>query len=94
MIVSLRGEIIELSLDYLVLDVNGIGYECFISQNTYDKISQGEEKTININIHHQINESGQYLFGFFEKEEKKIFRLLISRKFPGIFSVKTRNITA
>ena len=50
MIVFLNGQIIELSLDRLVLDVNGIGYECFISQNTFDSISQKKEKKININI--------------------------------------------
>ena len=60
----------------LYLDVNGIGFEINISLNTFSAI-QGLESG-KLFTHLQVKEDGHTLFGFFEKEEKEIFLLLIS----------------
>ena len=58
------------------VDVHGVGYEVNVSLNTYSsiqKLSEGKLYT-----HLQIKEDGHTLYGFFDKEEKDIFLLLIS----------------
>jgi Holliday junction DNA helicase RuvA len=58
------------------LDVNGVGYEVNISLHTYEAIQSINEGKLY--THLQIKEDAHTLFGFFEKEEKDIFLLLIS----------------
>lgn len=78
MITQLIGKIIEKQPTYLVLDCNGIGYFVNISLQTYDKILQKEQENfLKIYTHLQIKEDGHHLFGFYEKQERTIFRLLI-----------------
>ena len=58
------------------IDVNSVGYEVNISLNTYSAI-QGLEKG-KLYIYLQVKEDAHTLFGFFEREEKEMFLLLIS----------------
>jgi len=58
------------------VDVNGVGYEVNVSLNTYSAIQKLQEGKLYTYL--QIKEDAHTLFGFFEKEEKDIFLLLIS----------------
>ena len=78
MIVSLKGKIQNLDINNLVLDVNGVGYECMITVNTYDYLSSKQDDEILIQTYHHITDSSQSLFGFIDEKEKIIFKLLIS----------------
>lgn len=72
----LEGKFTFKSPAQVYLDVNGVGYEVNISLNTYgfvQHLSEGRLFT-----HLQIKEDAHTLYGFFEKEEKDIFLLLIS----------------
>ena len=77
MIVSIKGKIIEKSPSEVVLDVNGLGYQCFITVNTYDKLGKlGEE--VALLTYFQVSENNNSLFAFHNKIEKDIFTMLIS----------------
>ena len=78
MISYLEGDIQDLTPTYLILDCNGVGYHLNISLNTFSKIESFLGKKIKIFTHLHIREDAHTLFGFFEKEERKVFRLLIS----------------
>ncbi len=72
----LKGIVAELTPLYCVIDCHGVGYEVEISLTTYEKIrSQAEIKLL---IHHHQNDEGVRLFGFYSKDEKALFRKLIS----------------
>jgi holliday junction DNA helicase RuvA len=58
------------------VDVNGVGYEVNISLNTYTHIQQLNEGKLYTWL--QVKEDGHTLFGFFDKEEKEMFVMLIS----------------
>jgi holliday junction DNA helicase RuvA len=58
------------------VDVNGIGYEVNITLNTYTAIQSLTEGKLFTYL--QIKEDAHTLYGFFEKEEKEMFILLIS----------------
>lgn len=58
------------------LDVHGVGYEVQISLHTYAAIQHLQEGKLF--THLQVKEDAHVLFGFYEKEEKEIFLMLIS----------------
>jgi Holliday junction DNA helicase RuvA len=72
----LEGKFTYKSPAQVYLDVNGVGYEVNISLHTYSAIQQLNQGKLF--THLQVKEDGHILFGFFEKEEKEIFLLLIS----------------
>lgn len=76
MIEYLRGTIDELTPTIAVLDLNGIGYQLFISLNTYSAI-QGK-KEIKLYVYEVIREDAHLLYGFAEKVERELFLQLIS----------------
>ncbi len=72
----LQGKFTYKSPAQVYIEVNGVGYELNISLNTYIAIQQMNEGKLF--VHLQIKEDGHTLFGFFDKEEKEMFLLLIS----------------
>ncbi len=76
MIYSLRGVIQELTPTNVVIDVNGIGYYIGVSLQTSQNLVQGSE--VLLYTQQIIREDAHLLFGFFSKEEKEMFNLLIS----------------
>jgi Holliday junction DNA helicase RuvA len=77
MIASLKGELIHKSPDKVVVDVNGVGYEVFLSSASLQKMpTVGEE--VFLHIHTSVREDSLTLFGFADMEEKEMFLLLIN----------------
>ena len=78
MITFLRGKISSLAQNSIELDVSGVGYNCIVSLNTSKFYSNKINEEIMILTYHHINETTNALFGFFDKDEKDMFELLIS----------------
>lgn len=74
MIDYLRGPVVHLESEYVVLDVQGIGYRVFCP-NPYAFAKT--EGPVTIYIHYQTREDATLLFGFPTREEQKLFRKLI-----------------
>ena len=72
MIGFLVGTIEEKFENYLLLDVNGVGYELLISNNTLVALPNINETT-KVLTYLQVKEDGVALYGFATKEEKQIF---------------------
>lgn len=77
MIVFLHGTLVEKTPAAATLDVNGVGYEVFISLNTYDRLPATGERCRLLTCHH-IREDAQLLFGFMQAEERTMFQRLIT----------------
>lgn len=78
MIGFLRGKKINLEIDHLLLDVQGVGYELWCSGRTLEKVqSFSSSDWISFWIHTHVREDQLQLFGFLEKEEKNLFLSLI-----------------
>jgi holliday junction DNA helicase RuvA len=71
----LEGKLAYKSPAMVHLDVNGVGYEVNISLNTYTHVQNLEKARLF--THLQVKEDGHVLYGFFEKQEKEVFVLLI-----------------
>lgn len=72
----ISGKVSDLSPTELILDNQGIGYSILISLQTYSAL-QGKE-SVKIYIYHHLHEDDELLYGFAEKKERYIFKLLIS----------------
>ncbi|TWI02309.1 Holliday junction DNA helicase subunit RuvA [Flavobacterium tiangeerense] len=76
MIAHLQGKLVEKSPTHIVIDCGGIGYHINISLHTYSLLPNTD--FIKVYTHLQIKEDAHTLFGFIEKSEREIFRLLLS----------------
>ena len=76
MIEYVKGEIVEITPAYAVIDVLGVGYGLNISLNTYSAI-QGKSEA-RLWVYEAIREDAYVLFGFGTKEERDMFLLLIT----------------
>lgn len=77
MIFSITGTVKIRQPDLLVLETGGIAYEIRIPYTTYNMISE-QGKDANVFTHLVHKEDRMELYGFFDRESLKIFRLLIS----------------
>ena len=76
MIVSIKGKLIRKMPDEIIIETGGLGYVCFISNNTYDNLPKpGEE--VSLLTHFHVTENSQQLFAFNEITEKELFLMLI-----------------
>ena len=76
MIEYLKGEVTELDPTKAIVECAGVGYECNISVYTYDKLKIGQ--VFKLYIDESIREDAHQLYGFISKQERAIYRLLIS----------------
>ena len=76
MITHLQGRLVEKTPTYLVIDCNGVGYWVNISLNTFSQLTDTEQ--IKVYTYLQVKEDAHTLFGFFDKQERELFTLLIS----------------
>lgn len=76
MITHIRGKLVEKNPTNVVIDCNGVGYNLNISLHTFSKL--GNEELLQLYTHLQVKEDSHTLYGFAEKVERDIFRLLIS----------------
>ena len=77
MIGMLCGKLIEKDFSSCLLDVSGVGYEISIALSTFDKLPL-ENECVKLFIHTSVREDAITLFGFADKEEKKLFQQLIN----------------
>ena len=76
MISYLVGQLVEKSTPWLVIEVNGVGYDVQASLNTFtDLPALGAE--IKLLTHFVVREDAQLLYGFADQSERQLFRTLI-----------------
>lgn len=82
MIGRLKGELIEKQPPQLMIDVNGVGYEVEASMNTFYRLPE-LGKQVTLFTHFVVREDAQLLYGFYEREERTLFRTLIKANGVG-----------
>ena len=76
MITQIQGKLVEKTPTEVVLDCGGVGYHINISLHTYSLLPQLEQ--IKLFMYLQVKEDSHTLFGFVEKSEREIFKMLLS----------------
>ena len=76
MIAWLSGRLRHKSVDHLIIDVAGVGYQVSVPLSTYSAIPEdGEDVSLHIYTH--VREDSLSLFGFLTEAEKSMFMLLL-----------------
>lgn len=76
MIAHIQGKLVEKTPTSVVIDCGGVGYDINISLHTFSLLP--ETDNIKLFTHVQIKEDAHTLFGFVEKSEREIFKMLLS----------------
>lgn len=77
MFAYIKGRLEIKSNDFVVIDINGVGYKIFAPLSTIEKLGDiGEE--VKVHTHYHVREDNISLYGFATQEELRIFELLIS----------------
>ena len=71
----IRGIISDISSDKAVIEAGGVGYELIAGRKTLDKLILGQEAKLYTHLH--LAEGIQALYGFYDQEEREMFRRLI-----------------
>lgn len=88
MIGSLSGNVTYIGIDYILLDVSGVGYQVYLPQRVLSSVSKGDE--LLLLIHTFVREDNISLFGFLDAQDKQIFLEL--NKVSGVGSKTALNI--
>jgi len=86
MIEYIKGNIVDLTPTQVVIDNHGIGYDIEISLQTYDSLKSFSEATVY--IYHHLREDMEMYFGFATKDERELFKLIISVSGIGVGSAR------
>lgn len=76
MIAHIQGKLVEKTPTEVVIDCNGVGYYIHISLHTYSLLPATD--FIKLFTFLQVKEDSHSLFGFVEKSERELFKLLLS----------------
>lgn len=82
----IKGNISEISPTEVIVECCGIGYSIMISLQTYDILKDCSEAIIF--IYHYIREDDEQFYGFATKDERELFKLLISVSGVGVASAR------
>ena len=87
MIAHLQGRLVEKNPTEVVIDCNGVGYQVNISLHTFSLIPDGEHLKLYTFL--QVKEDSQTLYGFVEKQERELFKLLLTVSGIGANTART-----
>ncbi len=76
MIAHIQGKLVEKTPTEVVIDCNGVGYHVNISLHTYTLLPKTD--FVKLFTHLIIKEDSHSLYGFVEKSEKEIFKMLLT----------------
>ncbi len=76
MIAQLAGALAYKSPEHLVVDVQGVGYQVFVSLNSFYRLPEPGD-AVRLLIHTHVREDTLQLYGFLDRAEKELFLLLL-----------------
>lgn len=77
MIALLSGKIAYKGISHIVVDAQGVGYRVFIPLTTFYELPEAGE-AVTLHIHTSVRDDAITLFGFYSREERELFQLMIS----------------
>jgi len=88
MISYVSGTVAEKEAKFAILDVGGVGYRVFVTEETLRHLKIGV--VVKLKTHHVVREDTEELFGFLDEHDLKLFELLLG--VPGIGPKTALNI--
>ena len=76
MIEFVKGNVHHITVDQVIVDVNGVGYGVYSSMATLNRVKLADPVTLY--THYSVREDGASLYGFLTPDELDMFRKLIT----------------
>jgi Holliday junction DNA helicase RuvA len=76
MIAALEGTVSEMLLDTIIIDVNGVGYGVYVTNEDYGVLKSGAK--VRLCIYEHVREQSHDLFGFTRRETQSLFEMLLN----------------
>lgn len=76
MISSIRGTVLKVGLDYLVIDISGVGFRCEVPRSEAARARVSSEVALHTEL--VVREDSLTVFGFTDEDHLTLFKLLIS----------------
>lgn len=77
MIATLNGKLIIKELNYVVVECGGVGFKCFVTQNTHAAVGNIGDNVF-LYTYLAVREDALDLYGFADSSELEVFKLIIS----------------
>lgn len=87
MIAHIQGKLVEKTPTHVVIDCGGVGYHINISLHTFSQLKESENCKLFTFL--QIKEDAHSLYGFADKKERELFKLLLSVSGVGASTART-----
>ncbi len=88
MFAYIKGSLEVKSINYVVVENNGIGYKIYMSSKSIGTIGNIGEQ-VKVHIHYHVREDDISLYGFTSEEELRMFEILINVSGVGVKSALT-----
>jgi Holliday junction DNA helicase RuvA len=77
LIALVRGTLVRVGDDHVVIDTGGVGYEVFCHLRSIASLHASHEPEVTLYIHTSVSADAIRLYGFITHDELRLFRLLI-----------------
>jgi Holliday junction DNA helicase RuvA len=77
MIAMLRGRLVSIAADNVVIDTGGVGYQVFCHLRTVASLHETRDHEVTLHVHTSVSDDAIRLYGFADVSELELFRLLI-----------------
>src|SRR3989338_6765082 len=77
MIASLRGKIIEIRDNSAIVEVGDVGYKVYYILREFGRFQKMKNQEVYLHTFYYLRENVAELYAFFEREEKRMFEILI-----------------
>lgn len=81
MIATLRGEILDKYIDWVIVETAGVGYKLLVTVEDYGLLVKGQPALLH--VHEHIREDAHDLYGFLTYDTQRLFEQLLSVKNVG-----------
>lgn len=77
MFAYIKGELVEKASNYVIIDINGVGFQIFVSDLAISQIGD-IGNIVKLYTYYYVREDVVCLYGFLNREELRMFELLLS----------------
>jgi holliday junction DNA helicase RuvA len=76
-IARLRGQLVDVASDHVIIDANGVGYQVFCHLRTAASLHDSRDHEVVLHVHTSVSDDAIRLYGFSSPDELRLFQLLI-----------------
>lgn len=77
MIARLRGRLVDVAADHVIVEAGGVGYHVFCTLRAAAALHESRDSEVTLHVHTSVSDDAIRLYGFKSVDELRLFQLLI-----------------